>query len=115
MTNDELASLEPIIADAWDQWDHQRRMHYEQHPHGSAPFGDPNGGPPNGNPFPPPGEPANEFRARFHRSLVAPTPFQTASAAVAAANASQNGTPPPAQDAIDPNLANGVPKTEPRR
>jgi hypothetical protein len=23
MTNEELASLEPIIADAWDQWDHQ--------------------------------------------------------------------------------------------
>jgi hypothetical protein len=23
MTNEELASLEPVIADAWDQWDHQ--------------------------------------------------------------------------------------------
>lgn len=23
MTNEELASLEPIIAQAWDQWDHQ--------------------------------------------------------------------------------------------
>jgi hypothetical protein len=25
MTNEELASLEPIIAQAWDQWDHQVR------------------------------------------------------------------------------------------
>jgi hypothetical protein len=23
MTNDELASLEPVIAEAWDHWDHQ--------------------------------------------------------------------------------------------
>lgn len=27
MTNEELASLEPIIAEAWDQWDHQVRMY----------------------------------------------------------------------------------------
>src|SRR6266850_186244 len=27
MTNEELASLEPIIAQAWDQWDHQVRSH----------------------------------------------------------------------------------------
>jgi hypothetical protein len=26
MTNEELASLEPIIADAWDHWDHQVRF-----------------------------------------------------------------------------------------
>lgn len=26
MTNEELASLEPVIADAWDQWDHQVRL-----------------------------------------------------------------------------------------
>ena len=26
MTNEELASLEPIIAQAWDQWDHQVRL-----------------------------------------------------------------------------------------
>ena|ERR1700722_2890225 len=26
MTNDELASLEPIIAEAWDRWDHQVRF-----------------------------------------------------------------------------------------
>jgi hypothetical protein len=26
MTNEELTSLEPIIADAWDQWDHQVRF-----------------------------------------------------------------------------------------
>jgi hypothetical protein len=23
MSNEELASLEPIIAEAWDRWDHQ--------------------------------------------------------------------------------------------
>ncbi|KAI9450180.1 hypothetical protein F5148DRAFT_1244044 [Russula earlei] len=26
MTNEELASLEPIIAQAWDQWDHQQTI-----------------------------------------------------------------------------------------
>ncbi|KAH8809500.1 hypothetical protein DL96DRAFT_1628327 [Flagelloscypha sp. PMI_526] len=29
MTNEELASLEPIIADAWEQWNAQRQMHYQ--------------------------------------------------------------------------------------
>jgi hypothetical protein len=32
MTNEELASLEPIIAQAWDQWDHQVRISHPQ-PH----------------------------------------------------------------------------------
>ncbi|THU79355.1 hypothetical protein K435DRAFT_27630 [Dendrothele bispora CBS 962.96] len=36
MTNEELASLEPIIAGAWEQWDRQRRQHYE---HGGPPPG----------------------------------------------------------------------------
>jgi hypothetical protein len=31
MTNEELASLEPIIAQAWDQWDHQVRHQQHQH------------------------------------------------------------------------------------
>ncbi|KAJ7594532.1 hypothetical protein C8J56DRAFT_440485 [Mycena floridula] len=104
MTNEELASLEPVIADAWDHWDHQRRMHYE-HTHGAGPpFGDPAAGAPNGNPFPPAGD--NEFRGRFHRSIVGPTPFQTVNSAVA-----NNDTPPPAQEAIDPNLANAATKS----
>ncbi|KAH9012290.1 hypothetical protein EDB85DRAFT_1944114 [Lactarius pseudohatsudake] len=103
MTNEELASLEPIIAQAWDQWDHQRRIHYahqaqaavgagkppDGHPLGEVPpppapfaatvdMGDAQVAPP---PFPPtdPNQPpqANDFRARFHRSLVAPSPFRS--------------------------------------
>jgi hypothetical protein len=31
MTNEELASLQPIIAHAWDQWDHHRHMGYAKH------------------------------------------------------------------------------------
>jgi hypothetical protein len=107
MTNDELASLEPIIAQAWDHWDQQvcaiifylararrdslissalyllsppqRRIHFAQQHAGKQPDGtDPTA------PFPPPpvdavygAEPGQDFRARFHRSLVAPTPFRT--------------------------------------
>jgi hypothetical protein len=98
MSNEELASLEPIIAEAWDQWDRQRRQ--PQQPFdASQPF-------PNQQPFvpnPPSSAPppdgnattsatANEFRARFHRSLVVPTPFQAqaAAAAVAVAQAQAN-------------------------
>ena len=103
MTNEELASLEPIIAQAWDHWDQQvrtttssisrecvmayflsarslpsqRRIHFAQQHAGKQPDGtDPSA------PFPPPpvdtvygAEPGQDFRARFHRSLVAPTPF----------------------------------------
>lgn len=56
MTHDELASLEPVIGDAWEHWDHQvglfvrifvvlsdyyvqRRMHYEKQAVVSAPDG----------------------------------------------------------------------------
>ncbi|KAI9458260.1 hypothetical protein F5148DRAFT_329407 [Russula earlei] len=41
MTNEELASLEPIIAQAWDQWDHQRRLHYAQQAQGDVGRGKP--------------------------------------------------------------------------
>jgi hypothetical protein len=158
MTNEELASLEPIIAQAWDQWDHQvlssfcchtfllnpflyqpppqRRLHYAQHAQVAANVGKPPDGHPLGGAPPPPatfaaavemgdaqatGQPyqtadpsqqqqqqqqqppqpplpqANDFRARFHRSLVAPSPFGTFA------------PPPPAQsgapaDGIDPHL-----------
>ncbi|KAH9996126.1 hypothetical protein BJV74DRAFT_877437 [Russula compacta] len=136
MTNEELASLEPIIAQAWDQWDHQRRIHYAQQAQAAAAGA---GKPPDGHPLgeappppPPPtfaaavelgdaqaaaaaaaaaaaGQPfatadpsqqqpqppqANDFRARFHRSLVAPSPFRTFAPA-------QPGAP---AEGIDPHL-----------
>ncbi|KAI9511559.1 hypothetical protein F5148DRAFT_1280657 [Russula earlei] len=106
MTNEELASLEPIIVQAWDQWLHQplqRRLHYAQQAQTTAGAGRPLNGQPLGEvappppphtyaaavelgdaqttaqPFPPP-DPnqhstpqANDFRARFHRLLVAPS------------------------------------------
>jgi hypothetical protein len=168
MTNEELASLEPIIAQAWDQWDHQvlsyfpnqplltpsiqlqRRIHYAQQAQvaanaGKPPEGHPLGGPPPpppatfaaavelsdaqaaGQPYstadpsqqqqqqqqqrpqPPPPPQANDFRARFHRSLVAPSPFGTF--------APPPPPPPPAQpgapaDGIDPHL--GVTEQSPK-
>ncbi|KAI0309332.1 hypothetical protein OF83DRAFT_1179753 [Amylostereum chailletii] len=36
MSNEELASLEPIIASAWDQWDYQRRIHHAAQAHAHA-------------------------------------------------------------------------------
>ncbi|KAK0201582.1 hypothetical protein DFS33DRAFT_1348547 [Desarmillaria ectypa] len=108
MSNEELASFEPIIADAWDQWNHQRQLHYEQQAAAAA-----NGGPPPPPAFtvdiehnttvyqqpPPPPDPTNEFRARFHRSLVAPSPFQTSSQPP---STPASGSVP---DQIDPHLA----------
>jgi hypothetical protein len=140
MTNEELASLEPIIAQAWDQWDHQvrhrrlmltssfsdlcfssqRRLHYAHQAQAAAGAGKPPDGHPLGEappppapfatavdmgdaqvapqPFPPtdPNQPpqANDFRARFHRSLVAPSPFRSFAPP-------QPGAP---ADGIDPHL-----------
>ncbi|KAI9446042.1 hypothetical protein H4582DRAFT_2107875 [Lactarius indigo] len=112
MTNEELASLEPIIAQAWDQWDHQRRLHYAHQAQAVAGAGKPPDGHPLGEapppapfaatvappPFPPtdPNQPpqANDFRARFHRSLVAPSPFRSFAPP-------QPGAP---ADGIDPHL-----------
>ncbi|KAH9025560.1 hypothetical protein EDB84DRAFT_1504258 [Lactarius hengduanensis] len=63
-------------ARAWDQWDHQRRIHYAHQAQAAVP-------PPPapfaatvdmGDAQPPQ---ANDFRARFHRSLVAPSPFRS--------------------------------------
>lgn len=65
----------------------------------------------------------NEFRARFHRSIIAPAPFRTAfgdgapsAGAVAAAGGAAGASP---ADAIDPHLAangggapTGAPKSE---
>ncbi|OCH92244.1 hypothetical protein OBBRIDRAFT_690483, partial [Obba rivulosa] len=91
MTNEELASLEPIIAQAWDHWDQQRRMHFAHHPaNAPKPPDGTNVGDPNVPPYPmgdhvnhpfvqdPSQAPPNDFRARFHRPLVAPSPFRSA-------------------------------------
>ncbi|KAH7922177.1 hypothetical protein BV22DRAFT_1114023 [Leucogyrophana mollusca] len=126
MTSDELASLEPIIADAWDQWDHQRRMHYAQAAQqvanatkdGSMP------GPSNAtypgvemtdgtvNGFGDPSQPhASEFRARFHRSLAVPSPFRafTADASATATTSTPTSTGSgPSSDPIDPHLTTVV-------
>ncbi|KAI3621360.1 hypothetical protein WG66_014480 [Moniliophthora roreri] len=131
MSNDELASLEPVIAEAWDQWDRQRRQpfdpqnHYDQSasntsattttsttstssnstsafPHLAAPGASPS-------------ETAAaaiaavvtpDFRARFHRSILAPTPFQAQAAAAAAQAGVGTGSPVPSGGgAIDPHLS----------
>ncbi|KAI9512215.1 hypothetical protein F5148DRAFT_1279937 [Russula earlei] len=54
MTNEELASLELIIAQAWDQWGHQRRLHYAQQAQAAAGAGKPPDGQPLGEVAPPP-------------------------------------------------------------
>lgn len=115
MTNEELTSLEPIIAQAWDHWDQQvsilllfpswplrlnmllrqRRMHFAHHPPNPAAGKDGPALPPGADHpaplYPPPTmsdhphpyvhdpsqSPANDFRARFHRQLTAPSPFRT--------------------------------------
>ncbi|TFK36424.1 hypothetical protein BDQ12DRAFT_699684 [Crucibulum laeve] len=104
MTNEELASLEPIIADAWERWDNQ---HGNPHPH---PYPPP---PPNG-PGPIDPNQGNEFRARFARSLVAPPPFQQFTTEQAGATTSTptsgtgSGQGPPPAEAIDPHLGTAV-------
>ncbi|CAA7271000.1 unnamed protein product [Cyclocybe aegerita] len=142
MTNEELASLEPIIAEAWDRWDHQRRLHYAEHvaKNGGPPPGMPpppyaprdlTQHDPNAHPFPHPNGPgpadpsqaqaqlaaqaqaqaqavANDFRARFHRSIIGPPPFRTGAfegqgGGSGAGTPGANGT----SEAIDPHLANG--------
>ncbi|KAF8529311.1 hypothetical protein BU17DRAFT_14041, partial [Hysterangium stoloniferum] len=78
MTDEELASFEPIIAAAWDHWDHERALHYaaatanasSEHNAASTSYLPPH---------PPPHPhvhmyPSSDFRARFHRPLVAPFP-----------------------------------------
>ncbi|KAF8912196.1 hypothetical protein CPB84DRAFT_1957822 [Gymnopilus junonius] len=124
MSNEELASLEPVIAEAWDRWDHQRRMHYAEQvaKNGGQPPALPpypvemnqqggQGLPPPPPPFPHPNGPGPadpagsdlNFRARFHRSIEVPTPFsQTASTTTPS---SGSGSTAPAE-AIDPHLSN---------
>jgi hypothetical protein len=129
MTNEELASLEPLIAEAWDRWDHQRRIHYAevaknggQPPPLPPPYAvdlsqhEPHGPPPNapfagGSGTSDPAQhaqaaaaAANDFRARFHRSIAAPTPFQTANSTPA----STGSVSAPVEVTIDPHLATGA-------
>ncbi|KAF7334378.1 hypothetical protein MVEN_02266700 [Mycena venus] len=87
MTNDELASLEPVIAEAWDRWDQGRRGIRYDHPDGfqppGAPISMPTAGqppfpgppPPQGYPGPPPPGAADDFRGRFQRAVIVPAPF----------------------------------------
>ncbi|PCH37652.1 hypothetical protein WOLCODRAFT_22747 [Wolfiporia cocos MD-104 SS10] len=121
MTNEELASLEPIIAQAWDHWDQQRRMAYAHHAANGhkAPDGSTVQQDPNAPPYPPPPlnyvhdpsqGPPNDFRARFHRPLVAPSPFRSA---IVGADSQQQPPPPasgsaapgPSGEGMDPHLA----------
>ena len=86
-------------------------MHYAQHaqkaPDGSAlpdpnaPYGalPPEHVPPPGHPYVHDPAQANDFRARFHRPLVAPSPFRSGvlsgtGGAGAAASSTSSGTPP---------------------
>jgi len=123
MTNEELASLEPIIADAWDHWDHQRRLHYNQQA-SEAVKGGPGAMPgpsttytiadhmPNGAaPLPFTGEhshDAAEFRTRFQRSVLAPSPFRTVpsetQATTPSSTTASNVSGPPS-DGIDSHLS----------
>ena len=57
---------------------------------------------------------ANDFRARFHRSILAPAPFRTAftdssQTASATTPSSASGSAPAEPATIDPHLASGTP------
>ncbi|KAI0685047.1 hypothetical protein BC835DRAFT_573326 [Cytidiella melzeri] len=127
MSNEELASLEPIIAQAWDHWDQQRRMHFAHNPNNAPKPPDANPVPdaPVSAPFnampqhtvnhtyvhdPTQGSP-NDFRARFHRSLVAPVPFRTAGVMSAdpqqAGMSSSSVSAPNMQQVANPNASQG--------
>ncbi|KAG7088821.1 hypothetical protein E1B28_012777 [Marasmius oreades] len=130
MSNEELASLEPIIADAWDQWDRQRRQFDPQsfEPNASSASSttttNSTASTSTSTSFAQlgPGATASEtaaaaiaavvtpdFRTRFHRSILAPSPFQ-AQAAAAAAQAGVSGARSPAP-AIDPHLSENKDET----
>ncbi|GBE81638.1 hypothetical protein SCP_0400090 [Sparassis crispa] len=142
MTNEELASLEPIIAQAWDHWDQQRRMHAFAHhpgnaqkaPDGSA-MHDPNApyqmndhGVTHPYVHDPSQAPPNDFRARFHRPLVAPSPFRSAIVDPDAQQQQQPGTAPsssasvsasvgppgPSAESLDPHLSAGSAQSDQR-
>jgi len=105
MTNEELASLEPILSAAWDQWDHARRIHYAEQAAKVNSEHQQQNGPSSSvsSPFVPPQQvdgqasQMNDFRARFHRPLTAPSPFGNATNGVAP-------SPGQSQAQIDPSL-----------
>ncbi|KAF8552011.1 hypothetical protein OG21DRAFT_1416861 [Imleria badia] len=118
ITGEDLAALEPIIADAFDQWDHQRHMHFAQQAAAKAADGSMAG--PSAPPFPDMNDPStneppphpNDIRARFHRSLVAPSPFRNfnpaeSTTATTSTPTSTPGSGPPS-DPIDPHLSGVV-------
>ncbi|KAF8350348.1 hypothetical protein F5887DRAFT_1058498 [Amanita rubescens] len=120
MTHEELASLEPVIADAWEHWDHQRRMHYaEKQAVVSAAAPDGSAAPNGPHPYPPP-PPANgdhnEFRARFRSSIVPPSfpaypPSSRVDPSISTAPPGSSGSASVAStDPIDPHLT-GQPPT----
>ncbi|KAJ7186711.1 hypothetical protein C8R46DRAFT_1184597 [Mycena filopes] len=86
MSNEELASLEPVLAEAWDRWDQGRRMRYE-HPDGFPPGPVPPGGPSAYQGPPPPGYPAPP-------PLANPNPNANAGITNPHANISNPHTPP---------------------
>jgi len=115
MTHDELASLEPVIADAWEHWDNQRRLHYEKHgaDGGSSVIGSTSGGPNGPHPYSPPpptnGDPSHEFRTRFRNSIE---PFGSAypanaqvDPAIQTPSGGASGQGPSSAGSIDPELA----------
>ncbi|KAF7966049.1 hypothetical protein HWV62_40260 [Athelia sp. TMB] len=115
MTNEELASLEPIIADAWDHWDHQAA---EAMKGGTGPISGPSSTyatadhMPNGSAsISYNGEhthDAADFRTRFQRSLVAPSPFRAVTsdtqATTPSSTTASNASGPPS-DGIDSHLS----------
>ncbi|KAF9265236.1 hypothetical protein L218DRAFT_957420 [Marasmius fiardii PR-910] len=135
MSNEELASLEPIIADAWDQWDRQRRQfdpqHFEQNASSASSTTTTNSATStstSASSFPPLGPGATpsetaaaaaiaavvtpDFRTRFHRSILAPSPFQAQAAAAAAqAGVGGPGSPASGNPAIDPHLGENKDET----
>ncbi|KAG6371940.1 hypothetical protein JVT61DRAFT_8951 [Boletus reticuloceps] len=122
ITTEDLAALEPVIADAFDQWDHQRRMHFAQQA-AAAKAADGSMAGLSAPPFPDMSDSTNsfgeqasphasEFRARFHRSLVAPSPFRNinpadSTTATTSTPTSTPGSGPPS-DPIDPHLSGVV-------
>jgi len=128
MTNEELASLEPIIADAWEHWDHQRRLHYAQQAADAAKASGAIPGPSSAYPQVDQHmsngassasyanehahQQASEFRSRFQRPLVAPSPFRTFTAdtqtTTPTSTATSNASGPPS-DVIDPHISEGRP------
>ncbi|KII88326.1 hypothetical protein PLICRDRAFT_54171 [Plicaturopsis crispa FD-325 SS-3] len=112
MTNEELASLEPIIAEAWDHWDHQRRMqHYAEQAAKAGVVPNMSGGPYESNGYGDSSQQptANDIRARFHRPLVAPSPFQTLTVDTQTTTPSSSTTGSGVtSDTMDPHLSSAA-------